>query len=266
MKFIDLIGERVSYRKGRRIDYHRPKTDLTTPRISEPKVNWWRGFKLFLALAVLSGTGWLIFLSGFFDIKEILIEGEAGPEIIQEVENLRGQNIFLLGGRRAEENLKHQQPGIQRIRIVRGLPATLKVELVERDALLTWETQGKKYLVDSSGVVFKETDKDKFFLIKDSNNIQVELGRQIIDPDFVEFVRLVNQEIPLRTELKIVYFEVVETTYQIQVVTDGNKRIILNTMRQITPQVTALKKVWEEHKDEIGEYIDLRVEGMVYYK
>jgi cell division septal protein FtsQ len=239
---------------------------VVTKKIKEPQARAWLIFRLVTGAALLSILAWWLFLSGFFNIREILIEGEAGDEIIREVNSLKGRNIFLLGGKRAEESLKQKQPGIKEIRIVRGLPSTIKIELVERDSSLTWQTGDKMYLVDSQGVAFRQVERVKHLLIKDTDNIEVQLGKVILDEDFIRFVELANQEIPLRTEFKIEYFEIKESTYQLYVKTEQERTIILNTMRQLTPQITALKKIYAKHKDEIEEYIDLRVEGMVYYK
>lgn len=266
MKFIDFKGENVRYVRGKRIDYKKPKIDIKTSKIKEPKFRFWLIIKIGIVLAILVALSWWLFFSGVFNIREITIKGEAGAETMDAINALYGKNIFWLGGKRAEENLKQKQPGIKAIQIIRGLPSTIKIELVERESTLTWRSQDKLYLVDSEGVVFKQIDKPRHFLIADLDNIEIKPGRQILDKDFIEFVKLANQEIPLRTEFKIDHFEIQESTYQVFALAENGRKIILNSMRQINPQIEALKKTWNERQDEIAEYIDLRVEGMVYYK
>ncbi|TSC93034.1 MAG: Uncharacterized protein CEN89_274 [Candidatus Berkelbacteria bacterium Licking1014_7] len=266
MKFIDFKFGKKYYKKGKRIDYRKPKIDVKTQKIVDPKIR----IDLILKIAAVVAVGvlayWWLFLSSFFKITEIEIDKEASPDIVLEVRSLKGKNIFLFGGKKTEETLKQKQPGIQRIKIIRGLPESLRVELVERDSALTWQVNNKYYLVDRLGVVFKPVDKVKHFLIVDTDNVAIKLGDTILDQDFIIFTEAANQEIPLKTEFKITNFEIRETTYQLVVNTEQGKKIFLTTLRQINPQITALKKIYSEHKDEIREYIDLRVEGIAYYK
>ncbi len=265
MKFIHYSGPKHRFKKGQRIDYKKPKIDLQTPKIPAGSISL-VPLKIILIGAVLFGLYYWLFISGFFNIKEIVIDGDAGDEIKTEVTALRGQNIFLVGGKDTEKSLQQKQPGIKKIKIIRGIPDTLKVELYERDSALTWESGGKKYLVDSIGVPFKEVDKAKHFLIVDTNNLPVALGTQVVDEDFITFVEYAEQEIPLKIDFKIDHFEIIETTYQVLVVGEDKKKILFSTMRQLTPQLDAFKKVYDEKRGEIQEYVDTRVEGLVYYK
>jgi len=265
MKFIHYSGPKHRFKKGQRIDYKKSKIDLKTPAISSASINLLPLKIIFVGLVLVGFYYWL-FMSGFFNIKEIVIDGDAGDEIKTEVTSLRGQNIFRVGGKDTETSLQQKKPGIKKIKIIRGIPNTLKVELYERDSALTWESQGKKYLVDATGVPFKETDKTKHFLIIDTNNLPVALGTRVVDEDFIIFVEFAEQEIPLKTDFKIDHFEILETTYQIIVVGENKKKIFFSTMRQLMPQLQAFKKIYDEKKDEIQEYLDTRVEGLVYYK
>lgn len=245
--------------------WQNPKIIDPTPKI-KPRVL--TKLKIFVGvlLVVVVALAWFLFFSPYFNVKNISIEGDASAETISSIEVLKGRNIFLIGGRRAERDLQQKQPWIKSIKLIRGIPDTVRVRLIERDAAFAWKTGEKMYLIDKEGVVFKEIAESKLITINDNRNVPAQRGTQVVTIDFIDFVESLRQTFPLQTELKINGLQIDETTFHVGVVTDRGFRIIFDTLRSLQQQLDDFNLVYREKKDEIKEYADMRVEGVVYYK
>lgn len=218
------------------------------------------------SLTILAGIIWLIFLSPFFSVKDISIEGDAGEETQAAIMTLAGKNIFLIGGAKAERKIVSLQPGIKSIKIIRGLPRTIIVLLVERDPALVWESQGKKYLVDQDGVPYKEGDNARYPLVVDGKNLPVELGKPLVSPAFVVYARRLYLDLPQMTNLEIARVLVPESTFLIEVETKNSYRLKFDTSRDEMDQIEDIKYILEHYKDQVKEQIDVRIEGYGYIK
>lgn len=227
-----------------------------------------------IALTIVGGLGigvWFLLTAPIFQVRQLEIQGEVKPETQAEIEKLKGRNIFLLGGRRAEEKLREQQPSIKRIKIVRGLPDIVRIQVVERDPVLVWKSQDKYYLLDKEGYAYKEVPGEHPTVqstkqVVDESGLPVNRDQPVVSPDFIEFVRRFIAELPQTVDLKAKDFTVKQSTFQIEAHTESGPRLLLETSRSLAAQLEALNLVWTERKDQIKEYVDLRVEGYVYYK
>ncbi|MFY9484177.1 MAG: FtsQ-type POTRA domain-containing protein [Patescibacteria group bacterium] len=225
-----------------------------------------------IAIVAVLGIGvWFLLTAPMFQVRQLEIQGEVKPETQAEIEKLKGRNIFLLGGHRAEEKLREQQPSIKRIKIVRGLPDIVRIQVVERDPVLLWKSQDKYYLLDKEGYAYKEVPADHPTVqaakqVVDESGLAVNRDQPVVSPDFIEFVRRAVAELPQAVDLKIKDFTVKQSTFQIEAHTETGPRLLFETSRSLAGQLEALKLVWTERKDQIKEYVDLRVEGYVYYK
>lgn len=227
-----------------------------------------------IALVIAVGLGvlvWFLLTAPIFRVHQLEIQGEVKPETQAEIEKLKGRNIFLLGGARAEEKLREQQPSIKRIKIIRGLPNIVRIQVLERDPVLVWKSQDKYYLLDKEGYAYKEVTADHPMVqsikqVIDESGLAVNRDQPVVSPDFIEFVRRLIVELPQAVDLKAKDFTVKQSTFQIEAHTENGPRLLFETSRSLAAQLEALKLVWTERKDQIKEYVDLRVEGYVYYK
>ena len=225
-----------------------------------------------LIIAAVLGIGvWFLLTAPIFQVQQLEIQGEVKPETQAEIEKLKGRNIFLLGGRKAEEKLREQQPSIKRIKIIRGLPNIVRIQVVERDPVLAWRSQDKNYLLDKEGYAYKEVPSDHKSLqqlkqVIDESNLPVNKDQPVVSREFIEFVRTLIVELPGTADLKAKDIKVKQSTFQIELATESGPSLKFETSRPLSLQLDALKLVWNERKDQIKEYVDLRVEGYVYYK
>lgn len=231
-------------------------------------------------------AGWLIigfiiwFFTGssYFKVKDIKIEGQATPEVKQAIEALRGRNILWLSVTHPDRVIRQKQPSLKQIQILRGIPDTLRVKLIEREPALIWQTGDSWYTVDATGFVFAKSPLNKkedgsfdlpatdLPVLVDKSNLPVRMASYIIRPSFIVFVNDLRRRLPEEYNLKLVRLEISETIYSLSAVTDAGWSILFHTGRQLEPQLRTLSKVLESKRDEIKEYVDVRVRGWVYYK
>jgi len=212
-------------------------------------------------------------MSSYLKIKNIEITGSINTEIKNKIDEFYGKNVLLFRPGKIKEDLMKEQSSIEDVEIIRGIPDTLKVQISVRTPAISWKSQNKVYFIDSDGYIFELQSQDEYLQgdkklpqIEDTKNIPIELGTKAATPDFIEFILEVNQKLPSDFNIKVNNIKVAETTFQIEIETDQGFRIIMNTMGNLENQIKALKKVLDEKRQDIKEYVDLRIEGRVYYK
>lgn len=224
--------------------------------------------KIIIWLSILIvGLIYLIYFSPVFKIKNIQIVGEPKEESIQYLENFKNKNIFSLKTDSIKEIIFAENPEYQNVKILKGIPNTLRVIFENRTPKIIWISNLDSYLVDASGIVFKK-DNTETNLVKviDKKGIAVEISSQIATQNFISFVISAQDQINNYSDFKVDHLEINETTFQVEAITNKKIKLIFDTARPLSDQVDAFKKAYEEKKSEITEYMDVRVEGVVYYK
>ncbi|MCL5795469.1 MAG: cell division protein FtsQ/DivIB [Patescibacteria group bacterium] len=195
------------------------------------------------------------------------------PDVASEIEKLRGKNIFTVVLSNTEVDLAKKQNSIESISIRRGVPDTLKIKVFVRNPLIGWKSQDKIYLIDKNGVVFERGEgiiNDEEFaklpVVNDTQNAKVSAGSQQVSPDLVNFVKYLADNFNAKTSANITELKIGETTLQLEARTDQGWFVLLDTLRSPEVQLNALKKLLSDNRDDIHEYVDLRVEGKAYLK
>ncbi len=247
---------------------------LRQPKIfqapKDPRKNIWPSIikyaiLIFLTLSIII---YLIFFCGFFKIKNIEFVGSPSDEVKTELNQLIGHNIFSFSAKSLEQKLVVENKNLAGVKIYRGIPDTIRIVMDDRVPKIIWQSGSHQYLVDNNATIYKEitvNSMPSLPVVIDLNNLVVQNLSTVATPDFVAFIQSANDALT-KANIKITNFEVSETTFQVTVVTDKNIRIILNTMRPLSEQIDAFNQVFTAHQNEIKEYIDLRVEGRVYFK
>lgn len=221
---------------------------------------------------------WFFTGAPWLKVKDIRIDGMATPETVAEIEKLRGQNILWLSITRPEKAITRQQPSLKEIQILRGIPDTLRVKLIERTPAAIWQVGEVWYTVDPSGFVFRaqpisrredgslEYPGTDLPVVVDTKGLPVSIGQTLARPNFIRLVSDLKKRLPSEFQLKLIRVEINETTFNITAVTDAGWNIYLDTTRGLDPQLRTLAKALEAKRPEVREYIDVRVRGWVYYK
>lgn len=259
-------NKKLSNFRNPKIYSYTPKKERGLPKLPSAL------YRIIFFVLLLAVALYLIFFSSFFRVKEVIVEGNelvGRDEIINAIPT--GDNIFRINIEDLKSEVKEKVPEIKDMEIYRGIPDAIKVVVLENDKAIIWESQGKKYLVNSQGVAYMDvTDiADQFSdlpRVVDSNNLAVKTNKRIVMPSFAAFVLNVNSSLGRLVNVEPDYFEVVETTVDVRLHTKSNYYIKFDTLRSSTKQLDDLKKVLVEKSPLITEYIDLRVPGWAYYK
>lgn len=213
---------------------------------------------------------YLIFFSPVFAISEVIVEGASNVSK-DELSNMipKGKNIFLFKSHNLENEIIQKFPQIESAQIYRGIPNAVKIIVSERDSKLVWQSAERKYLISSQGEITKEiapSVTSELPLVADKKNIPVVPGNQLVSPNFVAFVNNIYSTFFTAVNIKPLSFEVSDTTFDINLITDAGFYVKLNTMRSSKKQLDNLKLVLDAKRQDIHEYVDLRIDGWAYYK
>jgi cell division septal protein FtsQ len=179
-------------------DFKNPQIIAPTKGQERPKVKInYRPVKVFVYLAIAAIIFYFLFLSSFFQITNVEVEGVKSLEISDYVKtNLVGKNILTLRTGRFLADLNNKFPVLEEARIVRGLPATVKVTVVERKQSFIWCNTGSCYEVDNNGYIYQSSPRptDKIVL-NDTSNVQINLADKVASREFIAFFLSAIEEI-----------------------------------------------------------------------
>lgn len=225
--------------------------------------------KILFFLIFLIGILFSVFIfSPLFKIKNIEIIGSLPENAQNYLAQFKGENIFLIKSDEIANVLKIQYPEFQSINVYKGIPNILRVRFEEREVKFIWITQNQNYFIDSDGLAFKVANPDAIGdlpKVVDNKNLKITIPGQVATNNFANFI--LNSELKIKdTGLKIKNFEVGDTIFQVDIVTNTGFKIVFDTTRSLSDQMDAFNQVYRDHKNEIKQYVDVRVEGKVYYQ
>jgi len=239
--------------------------------------------------------------SPIISIKEIVqnnLEGKIWQFVPQK-------SIILVPLNKIKEDILDSSPEIKEVSIRKKIPqfrprqaASLEIIIEERKSIGLWcqieepkiaeqlseellETEEATstesaisesvikqcFYLDKEGIIFRESPliSGSFVLnIFSSKKESVLLGEEVVSPEMIDFILKTAQGL----SLKIDSFEIVSPE-DLRVKTSQGWQIYFNPTYSADWQINALEMILEEEiKEKINslEYIDLRIEGRVYYK
>lgn len=215
------------------------------------------GVLIFIFLSLLF---YFLFFSDFFSVKKLIITGHKKISQDQIKSFILKKNIFLTAVKEAEENILSDFPQIARVKIDRGLPDILRIEITERRAVAVWCEDGC-FLIDAEGIAFEKTSSEADF-------IKIFGAKELIEKEGLS--RLFEVQAKLEESLGLSSnkaFFVSEERLNIE--TAEGWQIYFNLKGDIDWQITELKLALEKEipPEKRGnlEYIDLRF-SRIYYK
>lgn len=256
-----------------KISFNQPKI-FSSRRERAPKVRFkpMPIIKLVLLLIVLLAIIYFIFYSRFFQISDVIIEGNqlvSKEDIVKNVP--QGQNIFLTKGETIRQAILDNIHEIRDVQIYKGIPDAVKVMVLEHNRALLWKSGDKYYLISSEGYVYRDVslkvnDFTNLPRIEDNSKIPVVLGTKIVSPSFVAFVQNISTNLFPTINIEPDYFFISETTFDLNLKTKAGFTVKFDTLRSSKKQLDDLKRVLAEKRDQVNEYVDLRIDGWAYYK
>jgi len=247
--------------------YRKNEIVSRTNKQDGPRFNFnFKPLKTLFYIALLALVVYFTCFSGVFTIKKVETEGIKSIEITDYLnQTLLGKNIiFFLPGSYLTR-LSSRFPILEQARIVRGLPSTLKIIVIERNQIMIW-CADVCYNVDSKGYAYQQVVRpiDKAY-VNDSSGIRVEQGSQVTSPAFIDFFLSAVDRMNLMG-LGITEAKIEQTTFKVSFLTKDQFLVILDSSGSLDKQMSALQQILEKNRADIKEYADLRVEGSAYIK
>lgn len=231
-----------------------------------PKWSW----KIILLLIFAAGIVYTLFFSSIFNVTDIFIEGNslASTELIKS--KIPGNlNTLRLNEDEISKRILRELPEIKSVQIYRGIPNAIKVVVLEREGKIIWQTNGQRFLVSIQGEASRQiNDGEQFNLpvVNDSKNLVVIPGQNLVSANFVAFVTNIYDNFFNETNIKPTYFEIQDTTFDINLYTEAGFYVKFNSVRSSKKQLENLRLVLAQKRQDVKEYIDLRIDGWAYYK
>ena len=264
---------------------HRYKTTWRPKRFrSVKKFSWRKKLIFFIVLFLILTVVYFLFFSPIFRIKEIKISGNraiTNEEIKNSLDNLllkkfliffNRNNIFLARENDLENILLKDFFRISSIEINKSIfKRTIDLKITERKEAGIF-CRGECYYIDEEGVIFEKAPQTSGTLIvsiKDYSQGGVEIGKNVIDEDFM--LRLIDLRKSLAEEvgLRVLDFIIEDEDNDLKINTNEGWYLLFDKTRDFKNQLDDLRLVLTEKiKGERKnlEYIDLRIENRAYYK
>jgi cell division septal protein FtsQ len=211
-----------------------------------------------------------LFLSGKFVVKEVIVEGNKmvpADKISSSIP--KNSNILFLNLSKVKKEILKNNSEIENIEIFRGLPDAIKVVVLEYEPKLIWQSGDSSYLISTQGYVAKKIESGEtydFPRVIDKKGIPVEIGSGLVSPSFIAFVTNINSQFFEVTNIKPKEFEINQTTFDVNLNTEAGFYVKFNSLRSSAKQLDNLKQVLVAKRDQVHEYVDLRIDGWAYYK
>ena len=211
-----------------------------------------------------------VFFSGKFGVKDVMVEGNkmvSSEKIANSIP--KHSNIFLFGVSKAKKEILKNNPEIKSVEIFKGLPDAVKIVVLEHEGKLIWQSCDTSYLISAQGHVAKKIDSSEIYdfpRIIDKKSILVEVGANLVSPSFVAFITNINSQFFSVTNIKPKDFEINQTTFDVNLNTEAGFYVKFSSLRSSAKQLDNLKQVLVAKRDQVHEYVDLRIDGWAYYK
>lgn len=237
---------------------------------------------LFLIVVIIVG---ILMFSNFFSIKRAVVLGNERIRN-EDIENIlkdaisgkrfyvfSAGNIILINDGKIKKKILDEMPLVENVEVKRMLPNSLKIRISERQPFAIWETAGKKYLIDSKGVIayeIKDNNTNNLPIIYDRQNKAVEIKGEATFPQQINFIRNILDSLKRETNLEVESVSLPNALgFEIDVKIKDGFLIYFNTERSVESQIRDLKSTLEKQitdKKSAIQYVDLRVENWIYYK
>ena len=240
-------------------------------------------------LILFSSSFYFLFLSDFFQIKNINISGfEEIPEerlsllVGERLENkilfFSTKSIFLANSNEIKKDVLKGFPSVNQIQIKRNFPDALDVSVIEKIGLATFCQQFEEdksssfpfagaresncFVLDKEGIVFEENDGLQPVLIRTLiSTDEISLGDKVIEKDDLDQISEINSFLEENLDIPIKEF-IISSVEKLTALTQEGWELYFNPREDIKWQLTKLKVLLDEkippEKRKDLQWIELR--------
>ena len=186
-------------------------------------------------------------------------------------------NFFTLRPNRLEEILRQTFPLIKNATVIRTFPNNMRVEIKEREKIVTWCAVEHCFMLEENGTVvendnmFSDENKDYVLSVTDTSGQTASSGQKIFDWDFAGFVITLESSFNERFGIEIENEFVTTSRFSdgLRVKAKDGLEIFLNARTPLSKSLDVLALLFEkglprESRKQL-KYIDLRTENRIFY-
>lgn len=254
-------------------------------------LRWGRYVCHFLAMVFLATTGYVLFYADFLDIVRVDVSGLERleeKEVRREIDawlqgnyplGISRRNLVLFDRKVFAESLKEKFKRVESVSIEKIFPGNLRIEIEERKILMLLCSGERCYTLNQAAMAYAaenfdpvELEKENLVSLRDLSGVEIGTEMPALEEDFMRFVLAVDEGVKEKTG--IVLSKEQETPSRVsgdlRVLTEEGWKIFFNTAVGLEKELLMLKTVLEKELDQEKrqklEYVDLRIEGKVFYK
>lgn len=247
---------------------------------SKPRFGIRKFIKPLLYCIVLIAILYAVLASNLLKINKIEINGNQtikSEEITSQVRAIitgssMNQNILFVPVSEIEKQLKKDNYQVAKVEVSKVAFNTLKITITEQKPSLLWKSGNSLSIITENGRGFigepNEQLKENLPIVEDLSNLPVKEGDKVVSQEFVTFVNELYSVLPQKG-VAISIVQVEESTTEVTVTTKEGYKIRFDTTRPFNEQLTDLLAVLDSLKKQgkkLNQYIDLRINGKVFYK
>jgi cell division septal protein FtsQ len=242
---------------------------------------------LLLALIVVIPLAlfvWLLAATNIFTVQAITVvdarehTAEAARALIEKrlAHTHLGRTIFFVPTKILETEIISALPQVRTAHITRKLPGTVKVIIQEKTPALLLLSNSRYYFVDDAGVPYEEARLETLPgivlpVVKNDGTAGVTLGASAFSPEFVTFLRTIQEELPELAGGEVVEIRIPSLgAREVKVYLSDNWYINFDVTRQASAQLAILRQLLStvidsDQRTQI-EYVDLRIPNRIYWR
>ncbi len=226
---------------------------------------------------VLSSCLYLFLHSSFFNIKSVAPSGNkkvSNEEILEIAAIEINRNIFLLNTDFVSKSLK-VHPMIREANIIRHLPDSIEISIVERETWALIPFQSVFLCVDEEGFCIDKLARFSYesypVITMEQMPERVNLG-QAVYPQGIKNVKNLWDKLSLEDKEKISDFHLQNENLDIIVYTENGTEIRFGNPERMEEKIAYFKYILEQERTieaegtGVIEYVDLRFEGQPVVK
>lgn len=246
-----------------------------------------RRFFVIFILSVLAVTTFIIFgiyavfYAPWLKITEININGLETIDptkilgISESIKNEKfiidglrpGTNIMFFGGDELKKRAKKEFPVIKELTVTKEYPHKITINVTERHPVGTWCRPSDCRYFDDSGTLWGKALRSSGSLLLTVDDMRDSDRTEKIENEYLEPVKKINDGLA-SINIKLNRIEIPPGKIgDIKIYTVSGYYLLLNNSSDIPGQLKILGILLEQKGDNFKpEYIDLRIDGRIYYK
>lgn len=238
---------------------------------------------LILVLALICSLIYFLFFASSMKLTEVNLNGLKSiqsEEVFTIIDSIRNQtlfgitsfkprnNIFFFDTNLLKSRILSEFSVVDEVNIVKEFPHKITVDVKERTPIGTWCSADVCHYFDLEGVLWGNALRSSGSLLLNIDDLRIlDETPRILSQDILEPIQKAILDLD-EMEIKIKRVTIpTEAVGDFRIDSTAGYYILFNNDTDISGQVKILKILLDEKGEEFKpEYLDLRIDGRVYYK